>query len=87
MIDLLAALRTHCAVVHVFDPCVSPADGASHGLIDAPAQGAYDAVVIAVAHDCFRNLGPAGIRAFGKPGCVIFDVKSLLPAAAVDERL
>ena len=87
VIDLLAALRARCAAVHVFDPCVSPADGAGHGLIDAPAQGAYDAVVIAVAHDCFRNLGPAGIRAFGKPGCVIFDVKGLLPAAAVDERL
>ena len=97
VIDLLAALRAKCAAVDVFDPCVLPADGARHGLIDAPDQGAYDAVVIAVAHDCFRSLGPARIRAFGKPdssrreapgrGSVIFDVKGLLPASAVDERL
>jgi len=97
VVDLLAALRAKCAAVDVFDPCVLPADGACHGLIDAPAEGAYDAVVLAVAHDCFRSLGAARIRAFGKPdtrhrgaprrGSVVFDVKRVLPAAAVDGRL
>ena len=95
--DLLAALRAECAHVEVFDPCVSAADGAGHGLIEAPPEGAYDAVVLAVAHDCFRRLGAVRIRAFGKPdsgagdgvrpGSVVFDVKRLLPAAAVDGRL
>lgn len=95
--DLLAELRARCKRVDVFDPCVSAADGARHGLIDAPPEGAYDAVVLAVAHDCFRQLGAARIRAFGKPtsvaggaprrASVLFDVKRLLPAAAVDGRL
>ena len=98
VVDLLAELRARCARVDVFDPCVSAAAGAPHGLIDAPPEGAYDAVVLAVAHDCFRRLGAARIRAFGKPepaagaetlcrASVVFDVKRLLPAAAVDDRL
>ena len=96
--DLLVELRARCERVDVFDPCVSAAAGAPHGLIDAPKEGTYDAVVLAVAHDCFRRLGAARIRAFGKPeptagaeppwrASVVFDVKRLLPAAAVDDRL
>ena len=86
--DLLAVLRAKCDRVDVFDPCVSTADGAGYGLIEAPPAGAYDAVVLAVAHDCFRRLGAAHIRAFGKrDASVVFDVKRLLPAAAVDGRL
>ena len=85
--DLLNALRAECRAVDVFDPCVAAADGAAYGLIDAPAEGAYDAIVIAVAHACFRDLGAAHIRAFGKPGAVVFDVKRVLPADAVDGRL
>ena len=90
--DLLAALRAQCAAVDVFDPCVAMANGAEYGLIEAPPKGAYDAVVLAVAHDCFRRLGPERIRAFGKAEAgkrkaVIFDVKRLLPDDAVDGRL
>ena len=86
--DLLAALRAECDRVDVFDPCVAAAAGADYGLVETPPAGAYDAVVLAVAHDCFRRLGATRIRAFGKRGAsVVFDVKRLLPAAAVDGRL
>ena len=44
-------------------------------------------MVIAVAHSQFRNLGADGIRAFGKPECVVYDVKYVLPAEASDDRL
>ena len=53
----------------------------------APAIGAYDAIIIAVAHEQFKTLGAAGIRAFGKPASVVFDVKYILPRDAVDGRL
>ena len=85
--DLAAALRQRCAGVDVFDPRVSAVDRAAHGLIDAPREGSYDALVLAVAHRQFRCLGAAGVRAFGKPGSVLFDLKRVLPAAAVDGRL
>jgi UDP-N-acetyl-D-galactosamine dehydrogenase len=55
--------------------------------IAAPAAGVYDAIIIAVAHHQFKALGAEGIRVFGKPASVIFDVKHILPREAVDGRL
>ena len=85
VVDLVAALAAHAAEVDVFDPWVTAATPVNR--IDDPAPGTYDAIIVAVAHDAFRDLGAERIRAFGKPGCVVFDVKHLLPAAAVDGRL
>ena len=56
-------------------------------LIDAPRAGAYDAVLLCVAHDEFRAMGADGLRAFGKPGAIFFDVKSVFDQAASDLRL
>ncbi len=86
--DLVANLEQHGATVAVFDPLVAPED-APHGvaMVAAPKPGAYDAVVLAVAHDAFKELGAATIRGFGKPRCIVFDVKHMLPASAVDGRL
>jgi UDP-N-acetyl-D-galactosamine dehydrogenase len=50
-------------------------------------QGAYDAIVLAVGHGAFSEIGPGGIRAFGKPGAVVYDVKYVLPRDTVDGRL
>ena len=99
VVDLVVSLTARGANVDVFDPGVAgtPPEAAVT-LVDDPQPGTYDAVVIAVAHDAFRPLGAAGIRAFGKPPAtradgtseqrsVVFDVKHLLPAADVDGRL
>jgi UDP-N-acetyl-D-galactosamine dehydrogenase len=53
----------------------------------SPEQNSYDAVVLAVAHDQFKELGAAGIRAFGKPEHVLYDLKYILPASEADLRL
>jgi UDP-N-acetyl-D-glucosamine/UDP-N-acetyl-D-galactosamine dehydrogenase len=42
---------------------------------------------VAVAHRQFQEMGAERIRALGKPGAVIYDVKSVLPQEAVDGRL
>jgi len=47
----------------------------------------YDAIILAVAHRQFVELGAAGIRAFGKAQCVLFDVKQVLPNGSADDRL
>ena len=88
VVDLVAALAAQGARVDVYDPWIPP-DGTDYGVpqIAAPAPGAYDAIIVAVAHDAFRALGAPGIRAFGRPGCVLYDVKRVLPADAVDGRL
>ena len=85
VVDLAEALGERGAQPHIYDPWVSAADGVA--LVDEPSPGSYDAVILAVAHDVFRDLGAERIRAFGKERCVIFDVKHLLPADAVDGRL
>lgn len=52
-----------------------------------PGAGAYDAIVLAVAHPQFLQLGAAGIHALGKPEHVLYDVKALLPKDETDGRL
>jgi UDP-N-acetyl-D-glucosamine/UDP-N-acetyl-D-galactosamine dehydrogenase len=88
VIDLVQEFRGYDANVEVHDPWVS-ADEARHEygleLVADPQPGAYDAIVLAVAHRDFRDM--AKIRALGKPGAVVFDVKGCLPRADVDGRL
>ena len=90
VIDVVDALREYHVEVDVYDPWVDPHEACEeYGLepISAPSEGAYDAVVLAVAHRQFIELGEHGIRAFLKPEHVLFDVKSVLPAHAVTARL
>lgn len=88
VIDLVESLQRHGAVVDVHDPWVAKASvSADVSLIDSPAADSYDAIVIAVAHDAFRALGSERIRAFGRGGAVVFDVKHVLAAGEADERL
>jgi len=90
VIDIVAELRHYRAQVDVYDPWVDP-DETEHeyGLrpIDEPQPGAYDAIVLAVGHRQFTDIGAAGIRRWGRPLHLLFDVKSVLPRDAVDARL
>ncbi|MBS0576690.1 MAG: nucleotide sugar dehydrogenase [Proteobacteria bacterium] len=90
VVDIVHTLQGFNCEVDVYDPWVD-ADEAAHeyGLrpIAQPGQGSYDAILLAVGHRQFAELGAAGIRAFGKPGAVLYDIKSLLPRDAVDGRL
>ncbi len=90
VIDIVTELGSYGAIVDVHDPWVdAEAAKAEYGieLRIAPAVEAYDVVVVAVAHDQFKDLGEAGIRAFGKRRSIIYDIKYLLPPEASDERL
>ncbi len=90
VIDLVRELKSYRCRVDVHDPWVD-ADEARHEfgleLTASPARGAYDAVVIAVAHREFAELGADGIRRLGAPNCVVYDIKYLLPKEKVDARL
>ncbi len=85
--DIIDELRTYNVGVDVHDPWVSPSQ-ASHeyGIspVAAPADAAYDAIVLAVPHREVIALGAHGVRALGKPGAVLFDVKRALPRDRVD---
>ncbi|ODS62996.1 MAG: Vi polysaccharide biosynthesis protein VipA/TviB [Arenimonas sp. SCN 70-307] len=91
VVDIVHALEAYNANVDVNDPWVDAVE-AQHEYalspIESPEQGSYDAIVVAVGHDKFRQMGAEGVRAFGKPeGSVVFDVKNTLPRSAVDGRL
>jgi len=49
-------------------------------LVKQPGSGQYDAIVLAVGHRQFAEMGAENIRALGKPDHVLYDVKYLLPA-------
>ena len=90
VVDVIAELRDYGLAVDVHDPWVDPeAARAEYGLapVQTPQAGLYDGVMLCVAHDSFRDLGADGIRAFGKPGHVLYDLKHVLPAEAADIRL
>ncbi len=90
VVDIIAELKSYNANVHVHDPWVS-AEEARHeygiDLAATPDAGRYDAIILAVSHREFIALGADGIRAFGKPDAVLFDVKRALPRASVDDCL
>ena len=90
VVDMVRELADLGARVDVHDPWVNPEEAhAEYGIdmVATPDGGAYDAVVLAVAHREFRELGAAGVRAYlGDPG-VLYDIKHVLPADAVDGRL
>ena len=90
VVDVVREFESYHATVDVHDPWVD-ADEARHEygleLVAELEPGKYDAVILAVAHRQFVELGAERIRALGKPGCVLFDVKQALPRASVDDRL
>ena len=90
VVDIVETLRGYNVQVDIHDPWVDAAEARhEYGLevLAQPEPGRYDAIIVAAAHRQFIELGSSGIRAFGKPECVVFDVKSVLPRDAVDGRL
>jgi UDP-N-acetyl-D-galactosamine dehydrogenase len=88
-LDLARQLGAAGARVEAIDPWADAAEVARQGvaLVPEPQTGCYDAVVLAVAHDAYRNYGAAEVRALGRAGAAVYDVKSAWPREAVDERL
>ena len=90
IVDIVNELMEYNVSVDVHDPWVNP-DEARHEYgftpITAVELGQYDAIVLAVAHREFKQLGSSGIRAFGKKEHVLYDLKYVLPADESDLRL
>lgn len=90
VVDIVAELRDYSAHVDVHDPLVDAAEADKEyglSLTAEPAAGAYDAIILAVAHHQFRRMGAATLAEFGKPIHVLYDLKYVVDAAASDLRL
>jgi UDP-N-acetyl-D-galactosamine dehydrogenase len=90
VVDIVSELTTYGSAVDVHDPWVDAMDAKTEygiDLVASPEAGAYDAVLIAVGHRQFADLGADGIRRFGKPSSLVYDIKYVLPRGAADDRL
>jgi UDP-N-acetyl-D-galactosamine dehydrogenase len=91
VVDIVKALHAYNTKVDVYDPWIDAQEaGYEYGLKclkQAPAQGQYAAIILAVGHHQFIALGEQGIKAFGQANAVLYDVKSILPMGAADGRL
>lgn len=91
VIDIIGTFQSYSAVVDVYDPWIDMEEARlQYGLNcveTLPSVGSYDAILLAVGHRQFRELGVAAIRALGKSHAIIYDVKSILPIDSADARL
>ncbi|MDO6515546.1 Vi polysaccharide biosynthesis UDP-N-acetylglucosamine C-6 dehydrogenase TviB [Neptuniibacter sp. 2_MG-2023] len=90
VIDIIANLKEYGVDVDVFDPWVNPSEAQKEYAIKPvfePEIGVYDAIVLAVAHKDFVDLGWKGVRRLGKKDHILYDLKSILGEAESDLRL
>ncbi len=90
IVDFVRELKDFGVNVDVSDPWVVPEDAKREydiDLVARPEQNAYDAIIIAVAHDDYRKLGSSGIHAYGRDPHVLYDLKYVLPVGESDLRL
>ena len=90
VVDIIKELAEYDVQADVYDPWVS-AEEAQHEYGITPVRyleaAAYDAIIIAVAHDQFKAMSAEDLRALGKPRHVLYDLKYVLPAHDSDLRL
>lgn len=90
VVDIIRELEEYNIHVDVTDPWCSEEDAKNDygiSLLSEPKNGSYDAIIVAVAHDYFKELGVKKIRELGKKNYVIYDLKYTLPKDMVDMRL
>ncbi len=90
VVDILKELSEYNIAADVYDPWVSVAEAQHEYNVTPVSQlenGQYDAVILAVAHQEFREIGAAAIHELGKATHIVYDLKYLFPAEATDLRL
>ena len=90
VVDMTKALAEYDVEVDVYDPSASKElayEEYQIELIDMPCVDSYDAVILAVAHHEFIELGVERVRSFLKPDGILYDLKYLFHAGDVDLRL
>jgi len=90
VIDVIRELKDYKLNVDVYDPWIDKEE-AKHEYnispIEAPKEKNYDAVLLAVAHNEFKEMGVLGLKKLCKSKSIIYDLKYILPRNEVDLRL
>lgn len=90
IVDILTELQEYNVAVDVYDPWIEPAE-AQHeygiSVIESPKSGNYDAIILAVSHDQFKQMTADEIRSLGRDSHVLYDLKYILDKTQSDLRL
>ncbi|MEL4254246.1 Vi polysaccharide biosynthesis UDP-N-acetylglucosamine C-6 dehydrogenase TviB [Shewanella xiamenensis] len=90
VVDIISELKEYNINVDIVDPwCASHEAEHEYGLTLCKQSKVnhYDAIIIAVSHNEFREMGVEAIRALGKSEHVLYDLKYVLDKDNVDMRL
>lgn len=89
VVDIVSELKEYNINVDVVDPwCSNEEAQHEYGLsLIQPKSNHYDAIIMAVGHKEFKEMGAAEIRALGKESHVLYDLKYVLEKSDVDMRL
>ncbi len=90
IVDMVKALKEYDLDLDIYDPWVDPLDAAKEYGIDpvsSLANAKYDAIVLAVAHDQFKQMSIDEFKALAKEKYVLYDLKYILNHTDVDIRL
>lgn len=90
VVNMIRELQSYNMIVDVYDPWVDPETAYNEyqiKILNQPEMDFYDAIVIAVAHRQFGEMGAQVIHSFGKDSHALYDLKYLFPPSASDVRL
>ena len=90
VVDIVKELKDYEANVDVYDPWINVTESQhEYGItpVSELVEQKYDAIILAVAHHQFKELGADNIRKLGKKDVVIYDLKYVLDKQNVDIRL
>ena len=90
VIDIIEKFKSFECNIDVFDPWVDEIKSIKEyniKPIEQPTVDNYDAIILAVAHDKFKELPLDVVKSYGKKNHVIFDIKHIFNNSNVDGRL
>jgi UDP-N-acetyl-D-galactosamine dehydrogenase len=90
VVDIVQELKEFNCDVDVFDPWINSLEAEhEYGItpIESLQDNYYDAIILAVAHQEFKEMGIEKIRNKGKSQTVIYDLKYLFPKELTEIRL
>ena len=88
--DIIKELRDYDVDIDIYDPWVDSRESEHEygmSMTENLSDRSYDAVIVAVAHDKFKDMGIDAIKKLGKENSVVYDVKYLFSPSEVDGRL
>jgi UDP-N-acetyl-D-galactosamine dehydrogenase len=90
VIDIYNVLKEYTPNITIFDPHANPKEIEEEYQINIKSNNIeylkhkFDAIILAVAHKDFKLMN---LRNFGKPNCVVYDVRGMVDRSQVDGRL